>query len=76
MFSTGCVSQPVRAEIVWRIPELSFPEFPVLSGGEDCGDGTVRAPESYFRELLVFRALYEALAESYEDYRELYGGGN
>ncbi len=73
---TGCVSERRTAEVRWRVPELYFPDFPVLDGGEDRGDGTVSAPESYFRELLAFRTLYEALAESYEGYRELYGGGD
>lgn len=73
---TGCVSERRTAETVWRVPDLYFPEFPVLSGGEDLGDGTVRAPESYFRELLVFRTLYDALSDSWEDYKELYGGGD
>lgn len=72
-FLTGCATARPTVEVRTVVPELDFPAFPVLEGGEASGDGNVTAPESYFRDLLAFRVMYEALAEAYGRYRELYG---
>lgn len=76
-----CVSCRTTVEYiekpVYYVPELNFPEFPVVSDYDISEDGEKVTVESdYFRKILIFRTQYRSLRDRYNEIKDLYCGGD
>lgn len=60
----------VVEKTIYKVPEISWPEFPELGEYEKTGNGKIATDEDYFRKLLTFRTLYFDEIEKYEEKRK------
>ena len=76
-----CVSCRTTVEYiekpVYYVPELDFPDFPVVSDYDISDDGErVTVEADYFRKILMFRANYRSVRDEYKEIKDLYCGGD
>ena len=76
MFFISCRTTRVIEKTVYEVPEIEFPTFPKLPEYEYTLDGKVAVEGDFFRELLIFRTLYNSEMNKYIEIKELYSGGN
>lgn len=60
----------VVEKTIYRIPKISWPEFPELGEYEKLQNGKITTDEDYFKKLLTFRTLYFDEIEKYEEKRK------
>lgn len=60
----------VVEKTIYKVPKISWPEFPELGECEKIGNGKIATDEDYFRRLLVFRTFYFDEIEKYEEKRK------
>lgn len=61
----------VVEKAIYKVPEISWPEFPELGECEKIGNGKIATDEDYFRRLLVFRTFYFDERDKYEEKKKL-----
>lgn len=54
---------------------MEFPIFPKLPEYEYTADGKIAIEDEFFRELLIFRTLYNSEVNKYVKIKKLYTGG-
>ena len=67
MFSVSCKTTMVVEKTIYKVPKISWPEFPELGEYEKTGNGKIIIDEDYFRRLLVFRTFYFDERDKYEE---------
>lgn len=71
MFFPSCKTTQVENPcVIYYFPRVNFPQFPELGKFEILEDGRVAVDENYFRQLLVFRTLYDSEVEKYNVKKE------
>ena len=53
------------------VPEITFPDFPALSGAVQNTDGTVTVPDAWLVRLAEYRIRIEETRHDYEDLRRM-----
>ena len=72
MFSNSCVTKKVETEVY--MPEIDFPDFPLMDGYQILEDGRVAIDANYFRKLLIFKTEYEDLILEYQEKKNIKEG--
>ena len=60
----------VVEKTIYKVPKISWPEFPELGEYEKLQNGKITTDEDYFKKLLTFRTLYFDEIEKYEEKRK------
>lgn len=60
----------VVEKTIYKVPKISWPEFPELGEYEKLQNGKITTGEDYFKKLLIFRTLYFDEIEKYEEKRK------
>ena len=79
MLLTSCLSPKKPAESVrieYFVPELTFPDFPVLTDAVRNNDGTVSVSSDWIVLLAEYKIRIEETEETYNDLRALYKNKN
>lgn len=66
MFFSSCNTAKVVEIEKYVVPNLDFPEFPILDD-YSWEDGKVTTNEEFFRRLLMFRTAYWDLIDEYNE---------
>lgn len=73
MLLVACATAPEKvAKPV--LPELVFPEFPVLEGGVKNADGTVTVPSYWIVRLAEYKIRIGETEKNYLDLKAIYDG--
>lgn len=72
MLLSSCASNGTREKVF--VPELVFPVFPSLDGGEKKSDGTVSVSGEWLVRLAEYRIRIEETEKNYNDIKALYEG--
>lgn len=67
----SCRTTTVVEKTIYKIPKISWPEFPELDEYEKTGNGKIAIDENYFRRLLVFKTFYFDERDKYEEKKKL-----
>jgi len=70
MCLVSCKTTMVVEKTIYKVPKISWPEFPELGEYEKTGNRKIATDEDYFRRLLIFRTLYFDEIEKYEEKRK------
>lgn len=71
MFFLSCrTTRTIKEETIY-IPEIEWPQFPLLGDYEKTKDGRVIVDENYFVNLLIFRTSYYDVISEYNDKKKL-----
>lgn len=60
----------VVEKTIYKVPKITWPEFPELGEYEKLQNGKITTDEHYFKKLLTFRTLYFDEIEKYEEKRK------
>lgn len=71
IFSSSCKT----TEIKYHVPDIDFPDFPVLGDYEIMDNGNVSTSAEYFRRLLIFRTQYNELILEYNEKKQTLNEG-
>lgn len=71
MFFLSCKTTTIIERTTYKVPKISWPEFPELGEYEKTKDGKIIIDEDYFRQLLTFRTIYFDEIEKYEEKKKL-----
>lgn len=66
----SCRTTTVVEKTIYKVPKISWPEFPELGEYEKFQNGKITTDEDYFKKLLTFRTLYFDEIEKYEEKRK------
>lgn len=69
---TSCVSDRIVYVDRPVVPELVFPVFPALEGGERNDDGTVSVPGEWLVRIAEYKIRIEETKKTYGDIKALY----
>lgn len=56
----------VETKVEYKVPEIVFPDFPVLGEYKIMDDGWVLTEGNFFRQLLTFKIMYDETVADYE----------
>ena len=66
----SCKTTMVVEKTIYKVPKISWPEFPEVGEYEKLQNGKITMDEDYFKKLLTFRTLYFDEIEKYEEKRK------
>lgn len=70
MFFISCNSSKIVEKTTYYVPEVDFPEFPKLPDYEITEKGILIKDENYFRQLLIFKTIFENEVNKYNEKKE------
>ena len=71
MLCISCKTTTVIEKIIYKCPEINWPEFPEVGEYEKTNNGKIAVDEDYFKRLLVFRTFYFDERDKYEEKKQL-----
>lgn len=71
---TSCVSGRIEYIEKPYVPEITFPTFPVLDGGEENIDGNIVVPAEWIVRLAEYKIRIEETEKNYSELKALYEG--
>lgn len=70
----SCVSGRIEYIEKPYVPEITFPAFPVLDGGEENADGNIVVPAEWILRLAEYKIRIEETEKNYNELKALYEG--
>lgn len=68
----------VEPKIIYKtafiVPDLDFPEFPVLGECEELDEGVLVKDKNFFIDLLIYKIKIKDVEELYKEKKKLYEG--